>query len=63
MFDLVSAMDAVKREAVKVGQKLEYACRAMMQLGKSCVGDQVLRVEALAVDFGGFGFDDRFPDP
>ena len=33
---------------MKVSQKLEYACRAMIQLGKSCVGDQVIRVEALA---------------
>lgn len=33
---------------MKVGQKLEYACRAMIQLGKSCVGDQVYRVDDLA---------------
>ena len=33
---------------MKVSQKLEYACRAMIQLGKSCVGDQVLRVDDLA---------------
>ncbi|NCF89347.1 MAG: Rrf2 family transcriptional regulator [Verrucomicrobiaceae bacterium] len=33
---------------MKVSQKLEYACRAMIQLGKSCVGDQVFRVDDLA---------------
>ena len=33
---------------MKVSQKLEYACRAMIQLGKSCVGDQVSRVDDLA---------------
>jgi Rrf2 family protein len=33
---------------VKVSQKLEYACRSMIQLGKSCTGDQVSRVDDLA---------------
>ena len=33
---------------MKVSQKLEYACRAMIQLGRSCVGEQVSRVDALA---------------
>ncbi len=33
---------------MKVSQKLEYACRAMIQLEKSCVGDQVSRVDDLA---------------
>jgi len=33
---------------VKVSQKLEYACRAMIQLGRSCGGDQVSRVDDLA---------------
>jgi Rrf2 family protein len=33
---------------MKVSQKLEYACRAMIQLAKSRGGNQVSRVEALA---------------
>ncbi len=33
---------------VKVSQKLEYACRAMIQLGKQRSGGQVLRVDDLA---------------
>lgn len=33
---------------MKVSQKLEYACRAMIQLGRSCGGDQVSRVDDLA---------------
>lgn len=33
---------------MKVSQRLEYACRAMIQLEKSCQGNQVLRVDDLA---------------
>ncbi len=33
---------------MKVSQKLEYACRAMVQLAKSSSGRQISRVETLA---------------
>ena len=33
---------------MKVSQRLEYACRAMIQLQKSCQGNQVSRVDDLA---------------
>lgn len=33
---------------MKVSQKLEYACRAMVQLAKSSSGSQISRVETLA---------------
>lgn len=33
---------------MKVSQRLEYACRAMVQLGRSCVGGRVSRVDDLA---------------